>query len=87
MARWRKFIVAGLRSLCTASDGCAQGTLSEYRVKTAYLLDFLKFARRPVDAFGDPPSPIDGAQGREQQIVTRVIGGIYGRSRQRSLGR
>jgi hypothetical protein len=64
MARWRIFIVAGLRSLCTASNGCAQGTLSEYQVKTAYLLSFLNFAGRPVDAFDEPPSRIDNRRTR-----------------------
>lgn len=38
--------------------GDAQGFLSEYQIKAAYLFNFLKFVEFPDDAFQDPLAPI-----------------------------
>jgi hypothetical protein len=44
--------------LVATLKGYAQQTLSEYQVKAAYLLNFLKFVEWPEDAFADPLAPI-----------------------------
>jgi hypothetical protein len=44
--------------LIAAVKGYAQQTLSEYQVKAAYLLNFLKFVEWPEDAFANPLAPI-----------------------------
>jgi hypothetical protein len=44
--------------LLPAVEGRAQDSLSEYQVKAAYLVNFLKFVDWPEDAFGDPLAPI-----------------------------
>jgi hypothetical protein len=44
--------------LATTSNGYAQGSPSEYQVKAAYLLNFLKFVEWPEDAFADPLAPV-----------------------------
>ena len=60
----RAGLIAGILALLacahllTASSGYAQGSLSEYQVKAAYLFNFLKFVQWPEDAFQDLLAPI-----------------------------
>jgi hypothetical protein len=44
--------------LAKTSNGYAQGSSSEYQMKAAYLLNFLKFVEWPEDAFADPLAPV-----------------------------
>jgi uncharacterized protein DUF4154 len=44
--------------LVATQEGRAQGALTEYQVKAAYLFNFLKFVEFPNESFADPLAPI-----------------------------
>jgi hypothetical protein len=44
--------------LVVSPKGNAQDSVSEYRVKAAYLFNFIKFVEWPEEAFADPLAPI-----------------------------
>jgi hypothetical protein len=60
----RLWLLAGILAslawahLVTPPKGYAQQSSSEYRVKAAYLFNFLKFVEWPEEAFADPLAPI-----------------------------
>jgi hypothetical protein len=52
------FVVLVFALLASCTNARAQDSLPEYKVKAAYLFNFLKFVEYPPESFADPLAPI-----------------------------